>query len=200
MVDRIEGYLKSNSKLIKSLFLMYVIGAVTGVIFALLPGDETKNELKSYIVGFLELYQTQEANIGSFVWESFINYIKPIFVIWVLGASLVGSPMIFVMPVVRGFVSLFSMMFLALNFGYDGLWFSLGTIVSIEFLFIPALILYCVYAVKFSLTMFKIKSGRKYGKRLARYSGVMLAFVALVALISVCESYLFTYLLPIFMG
>lgn len=199
MVGKIESYLKSNSKLIKSLFLMYVIGAVAGVVFVLLLGDETKNELKSYIVGFLELYQIQETNIASFVWESFINYIKPVFVIWVLGASLVGSPMIFVMPIVRGFVSLFSIMFLALNFGYDGLLFSLGTIVSIEFLFLPALILYCGYAVNFSLTMFKIRSGRKYGKRLARYSGVMLLLILFIALISVCESYLFTYLLPIFM-
>lgn len=197
MIEKVESYLKSNSKLIKSLFLMYVIGAVAGVIFALLPNDDIKSELKSYIVGFLELYQTQEVNIGCFVWESFINYIKPIFVIWVLGASLVGSPMIFVMPVVRGFVSLFSIMFLALNFGCDGLWFSIGTIVSIEFLLIPILILYCGYAINFSLTIFKIRGGRKYGKRLACYSGIMLILILFMALISVCESYLFTYLLPI---
>ena len=186
-LERINTFFDENRRLFGFLFLSYALGALAGIGFAVCLSADSAIELKSYINGFLELSVTSDVQRRDLWIESFLSYLKPIFVIWVLGASLVGAPLIFLFPAMRGFSTLFSIMFFVMAFGGQGIGFSLAGIVLTELLLIPVLIFYCGSSIRFSVKV--CHTGKQ---SLLRYTALSLAVCALASGLTFLE----TELLP----
>jgi stage II sporulation protein M len=116
--------------------------------------------------------------------------LKALVVFWLIGASLVGIPVVCLLLVLRGFVVGFTVAFLAQELGAKGFWLSLLGVVPANLVILPA---FLVVAVASFTLAGQVARGRRSAALLSRAYGAYAltggVALLLVLLGSVFEAY-----------
>ncbi|UOF89901.1 stage II sporulation protein M [Fodinisporobacter ferrooxydans] len=195
----VEGFVAQNYSLIVFSVVVFVVGVVFGsiVVHALDPDQKKQlfDELQSF---FTAVYHQQTASGAAVMWNRTASNLKVEGLIWILGLSIIGLPLIVVLLFLKGFAVGFVIGFMVDQYAWRGILFVLTAIFPQNLLVVPALLTTCVVGLSFSLTMIKNRFHHHeepaYQKFLS-FSGVVLTMAFVMILASGIEGYVSTNLL-----
>lgn len=202
LFDLFMKHLRNNLFLYFTCALFLLVGIITGYMSTRSLTDVQRMELLNYMNGFFQLFSDTAISNSEVFIQSLINNFRVCLIIWILGATFIGIPIIMIMITVRGFIFGFTLSFLVNNIQGKGITFALLSLLPSNLFILPALIITGIVAIKFSLYIFKNRSNgiSNLLKDFIGYTLVVASIFLLVVLGSIIEAYFSVYLIRIFIG
>lgn len=185
-------------KLFSSLLFVFIISFILGIFFIFFISDNNKVIVKDgvelYFNGLSNLNYTDNFIVG------LINNIGLALIIWLLGISIFGCFIIFIIYFIKCFVVGFSFSSIIYVYGFKGI--ILSSIYSIcYFINLGILFILSYYAISFSILLFKYFFKNKDYNRIIivkRYFKVFIICFLCIVLNLIIDSYLIPRILLLF--
>lgn len=181
-VGVIKEHIKNNKFTYLSLFLLYITGIVFGA-FAVNDMDfQQLQDISKYFNGFLKLFDSSQINQLSLFKISILDNIKVIVMFWLLGFTVIGFPLYYIVICIRGFCTGFSSGVIMGILGAKGIMISSICFLPKEIIIIPCLIAIGANGIKLSRAILRsciMKTDKKEDgikQRIIPYSFVTLFF------------------------
>ena len=203
ILDKFKSYLIINKKMMLFLFILVLIGIITGSLFTIFLNIDDKTLIKNSLDLFFNNCINDKLNyFDAFKNSLFSNYFYTI-IIWLLGISLIGS--IFVVPIAyfKSFILGFTISSIITNFGLK------GVIIAILYIF-PHLIFNLLiimfithYSVILSFKIFKSffnKGVIDFKFIFRKYFIILIICLMILMLTSLYEGFVIPLIFKIFKG
>lgn len=125
-MDKLKLSLEHNKKILIFIITLGIIGIITGSIFSIILNETDKTLVSSYITNFFDNIKNNNLDNISAMKNGLINEISYILIIWLLGISVIGIPIILFMYFSEFFVLGFSISSIISNYGFKGCFLSLS--------------------------------------------------------------------------
>ncbi|WP_246942378.1 stage II sporulation protein M [Bacillus pinisoli] len=190
----ISIHIKEHSSIYLFITILFMMGIVFGAIVVNSLSVTQKTDLYMYLSRFFgQVVQGEFANAHDLFLQSYSHHIKYIGLMWILGISIIGLPIILILLFLKGIVVGFTVGFLVNQLGFKGFLLSFVSVLPQNLIIIPAFIIIGTIAVSFSLRLIgQIISKRgslPFMQIFTRYTGVAVIICCLVALASAFEAY-----------
>lgn len=196
--------IKENFILYFLLVIALMIGISAGAITINMLNREQTQSLISFLDSFFKILDQEKIDNINIMKHSFSNNFQTVVSIWVLGITVIGLPLIFVIIVLRGFIVGFTVGFLINELGFKGFSFSMLSILPQNIFIIPGIIALAVLSINFSLKIVtsRTKRGTKFNfaSELTRYSVTTAILSILIVIGSIIESYVTPVFMKLFLG
>ena len=198
--NRLLDHIEEHSSLYIFHSVLFLMGVVFGAVLVNSLSQTQKEDLFYFLQEFFlqldrgEILQAQDVFIHSFQYNS-----KYLGLMWILGISMIGLPLIMLLLFIKGMVIGFSVGFLVQQMGWHGLFMALASVLPQNMIIIPLFIAGAVITVSFSMQMIKklfVKSMfQPFAPAFIQYCllfGISLVFLVIAAFI---EGYFTPYLM-----
>lgn len=181
-----------------SLYIFVGVIFVTGVVFGAVMVNalslEQKQEITRYLGSFFSSVNQGglEAEVTGSMKESFAMHIKWVLIIWILGLSVIGLPLILILDFLKGVLIGFTVGYMVGALSWKGLLFALVSVVPQNLVVIPLLIICSVSAMSFSIHLVKNRFISRKGplyEPFMRLSGTILASGVLLFGVALFEAH-----------
>lgn len=149
-------HFQEHSSIYMFMSVLFLMGVIFGAVMVNGLSPHQKEDLLYYLHQFFG--QVGEENFvqpKELVKLSFFDNIKIASLIWILGISIIGFPLIFLIIFLKGMVVGFSIGFLVNQMGWGGFLISFVSILPQNLFFIPIYIFLSVNAVALSMQLIK---------------------------------------------
>ncbi|SHG66147.1 stage II sporulation protein M [Virgibacillus chiguensis] len=182
-----------------TIYLFMVILFLTGVIFgAILVNSMNfvqKQDLFFYLERFFkQITDNEQANYDEIFKNSFFYHIKYLLLLFVLGLSVIGLPLVWILIFLKGLVIGFSVGFMVNQLGLNGLLIATLSIAPQNFLIIPVYIVAGSLAMIFSLTLLSKLFTNKIAQPVFQPFGRYVILFSLLALFASVAALLETFI------
>ncbi len=188
-----------NNLLLYIIVLVFFAGGIAAGAFTMdALSSVQKEELVNYFQSFFNVLGEETVQSVVVFKQSLLNNSQFIIIIWVLGITVIGIPLILLLVGIKGFIIGFSVSFLVEEMGFKGLLFALAAILPQNLLIVPGIIMAGVLGISFSLSMLgrkKTKSKKSFSSELIVYTMNILLVLAIILAGSLIEG----YITPVFM-
>ena len=194
------GHLKEHSSLYLFIVVLFFMGVIFGAIVVNSMNFSQKQDLFVYLSRFFgQVEEGQFANSKDIFFQSYFLNIKYVLLMWVLGISIIGVPVILILLFLKGVVVGFTVGFLVNQLSWKGFLLSFVAILPQNMIAIPAYIIIGTLSVAFSLKMIRQQFVKRiqepFFQQFIKYSMAM----GLICLLLVAASLIEAMLSPIFM-
>jgi stage II sporulation protein M len=193
-------YTHEHAKLFIFTIVLFIVGVVFGAIVVNALADGQKADLFNYLRGFFALVNDNNLADARYVtWHSVGTNLKMLGLIWVLGVSIIGLPLIVVLIFLKGFTIGFTVGFLVDNFASKGLMFAILAVLPQNLLIVPVLVIAGVAGIAFSLMLVRSRFTQDmplYPRFLA-YTFLMLILCVCLVVASFIAGYVSPFLMKI---
>lgn len=189
----IQAYLKEH----QSLYLFTIVLFSTGIVFGAVIVNSLAQAQKQELIGFLQYFfkhldqnGVPEPNVHFL--HTFSFYLKTLGVMWILGLSIIGLPMILLLLFLKGVMVGFTVGFLVNELQWQGVTFSLMGVLPQNMLIVPALLIVGVAGISFSLRLIRTRLLSKRDLIMPHffsYTMLMLAMLGVLAVAALFESF-----------
>ena len=193
----LEEFLRRHGGVVLLLGALFVIGVVFGALAVGSLDPRSKQEMVRYLGESLSGLSGSGPAPGEgslMLKAALLRSLKYLVLLWVLGISLVGVLGVAALALLRGFVSGFTVGFLAAELGWRGIALAVAGHLPQSLLEVPALVIGGTAAVAFSLQVIRSWSERRrvpqFYPALARLTGTLLATGLVLVVAGLVESYL----------
>ena len=184
-----------QNKLLFILLLIMILFTILGILFPALINSENKVLIKNSIENFMTSIDKNNINYISAFISSITNNIIGTILIWILGISIIGIPIILISIAFKSFLTGFSITSIFITYGIK------GTLIAIVYTLpnMPNIInllgsfLLGYYAISFSIMIYKSvfkKETRNWQPIVKRYLKIGIFFIIFSIIVSIIESYL----------
>lgn len=192
--DRVMSHIQENSSLYIFNAVLLLMGVIFGAILVNSLQLNQKQDLSFYLQRFFgQVSKGEFAIAGEMFRESYLSQLKYIGFIWILGISIIGLPLIFILLFAKGVVVGFTVGFLVSQHGWNGLLLAFVSVLPQNLIIIPVFLVMTTIAASFSLRMIRHQFIRKITEPLLplliRYTCFFLVIGAVLALASSVEAY-----------
>lgn len=195
------GKLNSNlSRHFRENMWLYIVsllclstGIVLGVYTVKYMGDMERQDLVSYFLGFKSNINSAEINNTAILIERIKSSLPVIIIIWAIGITVIGIPVVLIADIIKGFTFGFTISFLLYSLGYKGVWFVILGIIPQNIIYIPCIIIGSVLSMQLSLSKLKGKVNKQinYNKNhFLEYSTAFIIIVLIMILGFLYEAYI----------
>ncbi len=174
------------------------MGVIFGAIVVNSLSFAQKEDLYLYLGKFFtEIEGGRMTSSEDMFRQSFLHNVKSLGILWLLGISIIGLPLIFVLVFMKGVVVGFSVGFLVNQMGWSGFLLSFVSILPQNIIIIPAFIFIGAVSASFSITLIrKIFMRGQTSMQLpmipffSRYVVFLVAAIAVITVAAGVEAYL----------
>lgn len=193
----IINHIKDNLKSYIVVSLILLIGIILGVFFVNNMNTAQAEELKSYINDFINaLKQGYTINNMELLKKSMGNNLLFTFLMWFIGSTVVGIPIVLGIVAFRGFCLGYTISAVIAILGSEkGLLFFISSILLQNLIFIPCMLALSVSGIKLYKSIMKDKRKENIKIEIFRHTAFSLLMLALLLLSSLIETYVSTNLL-----
>ncbi|SEA58928.1 stage II sporulation protein M [Thalassobacillus cyri] len=136
--------------------VLFLIGIIFGAVIVNSMNFIQKQDLYFYLNQFFQqMINTDVVSKPTLFWDSLAYHLKYMLLIFILGISVIGMPVITVLLFIKGLVVGFSVGFLVNQMGWYGLFISSVSIAPQNLLIIPIYLIAGALAMIFSITLFR---------------------------------------------
>ncbi|MFF2448716.1 stage II sporulation protein M [Neobacillus sp. NPDC058068] len=194
------SYFREHSSIFLFIVVLFLMGVIFGAIVVNSMSITQKEDLFYYLSQFFgQVSDGKVAEDNDLFLQSFLHNSKFIGLIWVLGISIIGLPVILILLFIKGMVVGFTVGFLVSQMGWNGFMLAFVSILPQNLIIIPVFILMAAFSVIFSMRMIKQQFMKKYAQPiLPFFKGYILALIVAVVFISAAsgiEAYLSPWLM-----
>lgn len=202
----VQNHLQNNRSTYTFTIVLMMMGVIFGsvVVNSLAPPE--KQDLFTYIQQFLgDMSKGQVASSNEMFTQSFAHNMKYIGVMWILGFSIIGLPIVLILLFLKGVVVGFTVGFLVSSMGWHGFLVSLVTVLPQNIILLPVFIVMSSAAISFSFKMIrrqfmKNQSAPPIFQQFIRYSIFMIGIVGVLVMVSLFQAYVSPVLTKIVAG
>lgn len=199
------SYFREHSSIFLFIVILFLMGVIFGAIVVNSMSITQKEDLFYYLSQFFgQILNGKVAENNDLFAQSFLHNSKFIGLIWILGISIIGLPVILILLFIKGLVVGFTVGFLVSQLGIKGFLLAFVSILPQNLIIIPVFILMAALSVIFSLRMIKKQFFKTYGQPiLPFFKNYIITFVVAVILISAAsgvEAYVSPWLMKSMMG
>jgi stage II sporulation protein M len=179
---RLTDHLQDNISIYTFIIVLFLMGIIFGAIIVNCLPSEAKTNLFNYLNRFFSEMKQGHLSVPKAMFsESFSHEFQYIGFIWLLGLSIIGLPLIFVLLFLKGIVVGFTVGFLVNQMGWHGFWMALVSVFPQNLLLVPLFIIVSTASVAFSIRMIRqlLMKTRKtpllpqFGRYILLFGGVM---------------------------
>ncbi|MGA8941791.1 MAG: stage II sporulation protein M [Thermoactinomyces sp.] len=151
-----QAYMENQGSLVIFVTVLFMTGVIFGAVLVNSLDSSQKEGLLHYL-GFFFQGLSEDAIADSKVafQHSLGDHLKTIGLMWILGLSVVGIPVLLVLLFLKGLVIGFTVGFLVHQLSWQGLWFAFVSVVPQNLLIIPAMIIITMSGIRFSILLLK---------------------------------------------
>lgn len=181
-----------QNKLVTLLIIIMIISIILGILFPAIITKEDKNLIIDSVKTFISGIKQNNINYLSGILQSISNNSLVTILVWILGISIIGIPLILLIIFFKGFLVGFSFTSMLITYGISGIIKAIiYTLPNIGNLLATFLLGY--YAITFSIMIYKNifkKENRNWQPIVKRYIKIGLFFLIFSILISLVECFL----------
>ena len=178
-----NNHIKENSSLYMFIIVLFLMGVISGAIVVNSLSFTQKEDLLYYLSRFFG--QVSEDNIAT-TYDMFIasvtHNMKYIGLIWILGISIIGLPLILILLFLKGVVIGFTVGFLVSAMGWSGFKIALVAVLPQNIILVPLTIFITTLSLAFSIVIIQRVFVRQVRKPLAPmvFKYVAALFISLI--------------------
>lgn len=193
----ITNHIRDNLKLYIIISLFLLIGIVLGVIFVNNMNEAQNQEVKMYLTEFVNsLKNGSKVNNIELLKDSLINNLILVFLMWFVGSTVIGIPIVIGIVVIRGFCFGYTISSILTTFTVGkGILFFATSMLLQNILFLPCLTALAVSGVKLYKSIMKDKRKENIKLEIFRHTTFCLVILAILAIGSFIETYISNNLL-----
>lgn len=187
-------HIKEHSSIYLFVFVLFVMGVIFGAIVVNSMNMTQKEDLFYYLnLFFGQVTDGSIADSTEMFQQSFYHNLKYLGLMWVLGISIIGLPIILIMLFLKGMVVGFTVGFLVNQMEWSGFLLSFVSVLPQNLILIPAFIITSSTAIMFSLKLIR----QIFFKRMqetpfqlfTKYALVFVCILVLSCLAAIFEGY-----------
>lgn len=186
--------LKENKITFLWVLLFFLVGIVLGSYTVYYMSDFNRVEITTYFNNFLEFLGGNSVAYTSILVDSIKSILPMVAIIVLLGYTAVGTPIILMMDLAKGYVIGFTFSLIVSMLGSKGVMLVLSGLMLQNLIFIPIIMLISVLAIRHSVT--KLKMGVSRDRVKFDVSRAYLNFQGLLSLIIISGILIETYISP----
>ncbi len=186
--------LKENKITFLWVLLFFLVGIVLGSYTVYYMSDFNRVEITTYFNNFLEFLGGNSVSYTSILVDSIKSIIPMVVIIVLLGYTAVGTPIILMIDLAKGYVIGFTFSLIVSMLGSKGVMLVLSGLMLQNLIFIPIIMLISVLAIRHSVT--KLKMGVSRDRVKLDVSKAYLNFQGLLSLIIISGILIETYISP----
>lgn len=197
IIDIIFYDIKKDKNIYFSLLIVLLLSLIFGLFFITILTSDDKTLLTTHINTYFDSIKAKEITFS--LKNNLTNNYIGIIILWILGFSIIGLPLIITILFYKGFSLTFTITSLIYNFRLDGIFFSFvyifpHLIINLLFYFIMA-----YYSFKMCLNLIFVISGKSRFnmKILKKYIFILLISLVFILLSTLYETYILPYLIKI---
>ncbi len=188
----------------KYLFLIVItlIGILSGIIFIFFISNADKLLIKDELNTFLLNIKNNNLDYYSSFFQSFSSNFIYLIIIWLLGISIIGIPIIIFLLFFKGFIFGFGISSMISNFGLKGIGLSLGYQSPHLLIMLLIFLLISFYAINFSVKLFRIlflKDNINLSPYYKKYIQILIISLVFSLICSIMETFLSPILINLFL-
>lgn len=190
----IFNHFRENSSIYLFTTVLFLIGVIFGAIIVNSLNFSQKEDLYYYLSRFFGQVSNGEfANASLMFKQSFVHYAKYVGLMWILGLSIIGLPIILILLFLKGIVVGFTVGFLVNQMGWYGFLLSFVSVMPQNFILVPGFIFIATAAISFSIRMIRQQFVKKVNEPIfpyfVRYSFAMAGILLIIGVASTFEAY-----------
>lgn len=194
MEKALLSHIKDNLGLYLTVTLFFVGGIVTGTLVIQFLDRQHVIQLADYLDNIFKQFDGTTPELNKVVYQALINSIKETGLVWFLGLTVVGIPLVVAIIFLKGFVLGFTVGFIIEQKAFQGVAFSLLTILPPNLIQIPALFVATILSISFSLGLLRGNIQTALWQRFFAYS----IYMFFITLVLVGGGMVEAYLSPVF--
>lgn len=192
--------IKINKKIFVFLFVLMLMGIIAGSIFTTILNSSDKELMINHLNEFIDNINNNRLNYLFALKNNLITNISYVILIWLLGISVIGLPIIIIMFFTKCFILGFSVGAILTTFKLKGILVSLvyvfpGQVISLLFL-----LLLMMYSMSFTFKMIYAilkKKSIDFKLIMNKYFKILLIVLGVIILMSLCDTYLIPRLIKL---
>lgn len=149
-MDKLKLAIKDNKKTIFFLGIIAIVAIVFGSLFSVMLNESDKNLVSEYISSFFENIKNNNLNYTMALKNGSISSLSYILIVWLLGISIIGMPIVLFMYFSKFFVIGFSISSIIKGYGLKGCLLSFAYIFPHQIIYIIAYTMLSIYSIKMS--------------------------------------------------
>jgi stage II sporulation protein M len=192
-------------------FWLYVLsllclstGIVLGIYTVKYMSEVQKGDLVNYFGSFTDYLKSYQINRQYVLFETLKNNVPVMILLWVLGFTIIGIPVILIIDIFKGFTLGFTITFIMNGIGIKGIWIALAGIIPQNLIYLPCIILASVFSMELSL--YKLRNrlnkpmAKSIGNQYAAYTATFLILLLIMFLGFLIEAYFTTNILKVILS
>jgi len=194
-------FFKDQMSLLIFTAVLFMIGVIFGAIVVGALAEPQVTSLSNALNGFFQALTSEGTGTtpSEVTWHAAAGFLKTTGLLWILGLSIIGLPIIVIVIFVKGFQIGFSVGVIVSQFKFKGVLFALAAILPQNLIGVPALIICGVAGISFSLMLVKSRfsnqlrvatSGTTLYRSFLAYTGLVAAIAVAMVLAAFVEGYL----------
>ena len=192
--------IKINKKIFVFLFVLMLMGIITGSIFTTILNSSDKELVINHLNEFIDNINNNKLDYLFALKNNIITNISYVILIWLLGISVIGLPIIIIMFFTKCFILGFSVGAILTTFKLKGILVSLvyvfpGQVISLLFL-----LLLMMYSMSFTFKMIYAilkKKSIDFKLIMNKYFKILLIVLGVIILMSLYDTYLMPRLIKL---
>lgn len=188
------------SKNQKKLYLFLIGLAILSIIFGIIFIFFISKSNKIFIKDNMKQYFTNLSPSTNLFFKTLFNNFIYIIIIWLLGISIIGIPIVLFMYVFKSFICGFSISSIIYSFGFNGLLIVLTDILLNKFIYLIGIVLVTFYSLSFSVKLIKhlfLRNPINFMESMNKYFKILIIALSLSLFLTIYEVYILHFLIKI---
>ncbi|MFA5407389.1 MAG: stage II sporulation protein M, partial [Bacilli bacterium] len=201
LFSKLQLFSIKGRKLYLFLLLIFIIGVVFGSIFITILNEQDKTTVINQIVSFFTQIKANKINYLEVLKNSITSNLIYVVVIWLLGISIIGIPIIIFINFLKGFMIGFSIAAIIAKYKLIGILGSFTYIFPHIILLVLIIIKVSYHALALSLNLLKAIIERKsinFNEIASHYCFSLLISSIIVVAASLIETFVSPYVMKLF--
>ena len=197
VIDVIFKDIKKDKSIYVSLIIVLLISVLFGAFFIKILSTTDKELVMTHINTYFDSIKNGSIKID--LYNNIINNNITLFILWILGFSVIGIPLIISILFYKGFTLSFTVTSLIYNFKFDGIFFSLVYIFPHLILNLLFYFIVTYYSFKLCINIIQVlfNKNKINTSFLKKYVIVLVISVVFLSLSTLYETFILPYLIKI---
>ena len=202
LLDIVVNHINNNLKIYSAISIIFLIGIIIGVMFINNTEEEQKTEIITYLQNFTNSlnseYKIDNANLLK---NSIINNLVLVLLLWFIGSTVVGIPIVYIIIGIRGFLLGYTVSSIMITYSFwKGILFSLSSLLLQNIIFIPCIFALAASGVKLYKSIIKDKRKENIKLEILRHTVFSIVIAVFLVTASLIEVYVSSNLIELTAG
>lgn len=199
-MDKLKGTIKVNKKTLLFFTILLIIGIIAGSIFMAILSETDKKLVTDYFNNYISNIENNKLNYLESIKNGLFNNLLYIIIIWILGISIIGIPIVTIMFFIKSFTLGFSIASIVFNYKLKGCLLNFINIFPHQMIYFLIYILITTYSIFFSLKMINSiinKKNMDFKIMMNKYVKILIISVIAITIGIIIETFITPLLIKI---